>query len=76
MVTTCRFEPAREAPGTGPAGNGRPIREEKPEPRAPRSKGPGKSGKANSSEPLKYVVIETEPKALTGSSQNGKAARE
>ena len=62
--------------GTNPAGNGRRIREEKPNLRAPRGEGPGKSGKANVSEPLINVVIETEPKALTGSSQKGRAARE
>ena len=66
----------RSSGASVPTGNGRPIREEKPKPRASRGEGPGKSGKANSSEPLTNVVIETESKALTDSFQNGKAARE
>ena len=71
LATTRRCEPAREAPGTTPPGNGRRIREEKPKPRAPRGEGLGKSGKANASEPPINAVKGTEPKALTGSSQKG-----
>jgi hypothetical protein len=64
----------RSSGDNAPAGNGRPIREEKLKSRALRGEGPGTSGRANASEPLINVVMETEPKALTGSVPKGSAA--